>query len=163
MASQVEPRETRAFLAAPGSYGSYSRSCTVNSAPSFSYFRFEKEERTARTAIRPKTQPLSMADWLVLICQHPPQPPCQTPSPPRSCPSPPSRLPFRAEPPMTTIRSLTVCPGLAASCAGAIDASRVRLVAGLARGRGPGGAVALRQGAPRAPRAVLTVCPSREV
>jgi hypothetical protein len=82
---------------------------------------------------------MAMADWLVLICQHPPQPPCKAASSPRSCPRPPSRLPFRAEPPMTTTRSLTVCPGLAARCAGAIDASQVRLVAGLARGRGPGG------------------------
>jgi hypothetical protein len=84
-----------------------------------------------------------MADWLLLICQHPPQPPCKAASPPRSCPRPPSRLPFRAEPPMRTTRSLTVCPGLAARCAGAIDARRVRLVAGLARGRGPGGVLAL--------------------
>jgi hypothetical protein len=66
-------------------------------------------------------------------------PACKAASPPRSCPRPPSRLPFRAEPPMTTTRSLTVCPGLAARCAGAIDASQVRLVVGLARGRGPGG------------------------
>ena len=86
---------------------------------------------------------MAMADWLVLICQHRPQPPCQTPSPPRSCPSPPSRLPFRAAPPMTTTRSRTVCPGLAAHCAGAIDASHVRLVAGLARGRGPRGVLPL--------------------
>jgi hypothetical protein len=42
---------------------------------------------------------MAMADWLVRICQHPPQPPCEAASPPRSCPTPLSRLPFRAEPP----------------------------------------------------------------
>jgi hypothetical protein len=70
---------------------------------------------------------MAVADWLVLLCQHPPQPPCQTgaarlcrgprvPLTPAERPSPPSRLPFRAEPPMTTTRSLTVCPGLVALC-----------------------------------------------
>jgi hypothetical protein len=129
MAWQVEakhlPRETRAFLRffagmaimadpLPSIRRALSRSVPLLLFSSLEGRGSCKNCHSAKNAATVSRLPA--ADWPVPICQHPPHPPCKAASSPRSCPRPPSRLPFRAEPPMTTTRSLTVCRGLVALC-----------------------------------------------